>query len=192
MSSNNIMKLNLYSDTKQKLNHFSYIKNINTLSKVFQCADCHTFLSEAKKMTRHLLTCKKGEQKIIFEEGNYSPKPSIFEKLEEHGIFVERELRFYPYYVFYDFETYLNDSNPNHKLIGQMMKLLGNSAYGKSIINFLKHEKVKILSEDKYNKNIRMSGYKSHEDLYKGLSSTSKRCLLNRTSLSKLDLPCIN
>ena len=30
------------------------------------------------------------------------------------------------------------DSNPNHKLIGQMMKLLGNSAYGKSITNFLK------------------------------------------------------
>ena len=32
----------------------------------------------------------------------------------------------------------------------------------------LKHEKVKIVSSDKYNKNIRMNGYKSHEDLYEG------------------------
>jgi ribosomal protein L30E len=93
---NDIMNRNLYNDTKQKLNHFSYIKNINTLSKVFQCVDCGAFMSEAKKMTRHMLTCSKGEQKIIFEEGDYSPTPSIFEKLEEQDIFVERERRFYP------------------------------------------------------------------------------------------------
>ena len=67
------------------------------------------------------------------------------------------------------------DSNPNHKLIGQMMKLLGNSAYGKSITNFLKHDKVKIVSEDKYNKNIRMNGYKSHEDLYEGFEFHFKK-----------------
>jgi hypothetical protein len=48
------------------------------------------------------------------------------------------------------------------------MKLIGNSSNGKCITNFLKHEKVKIISFDKYNKNIRMNGYKSHEDLYEG------------------------
>jgi hypothetical protein len=80
------------------------------------------------------------------------------------------------------------DINPNHKLIGQMMTLLGNSAYGKSITNLLKHEKVKIVSEDKYNKIIKMSGYNHMKICMKGLNSTSKTCLLNRTSLSKLDL----
>jgi hypothetical protein len=116
--SNNIMNLNLYSDTKEKLNHFAYIKHVNTLSKVFQCADCGTFVSEAKKMARHMLTCNKGNQKVIFEEGNSSPKPSIFEKLEEHDIFVERELRSYPYYIFYDFESYLKpkECTPSSKL----------------------------------------------------------------------------
>jgi hypothetical protein len=116
--SNNIMNLNLYSDTKEKLNHFSYIKNINT---VFQCAD-GTFVSEAKKMARHMLTCNKGNQKIIFEEGNYSPKSSIFEKLEEHGILVEKELRFYPYYIFYDFETYLK---PDECTSGSKLQFTG-------------------------------------------------------------------
>jgi hypothetical protein len=60
------------------------------------------------------------------------------------------------------------DINPSLRLIGQMMKMLWNSAYGKSITNFLKHEKVKIVSEDKYNKIIKMGGYKSHENLYEG------------------------
>lgn len=46
---------------------------------------------------------------------------------------------------------------------------------GKSITNFLKHEKVKIVSEDKYNKNIRMNGYKSHEDLYEGFEFHFKK-----------------
>jgi hypothetical protein len=119
---NDIMNLNLYSDTEQKLHHFSYIKNINTLSRVFQCVDCGAILSEAKKLTRHMLTCKKGEQRIIFEEGDYSPKPSIFEKLEEHDIFVEKELRFYPYYIFYDFETYLK---PNECTSDSKLKFTG-------------------------------------------------------------------
>ncbi len=47
---NDIMNLNLYSDTEQKLNHFSYIKNINTLSKVFQCADCGAFLVKQRRL----------------------------------------------------------------------------------------------------------------------------------------------
>jgi hypothetical protein len=69
-------------------------------------------------MTRHLLTYRKVEQNIIFEEDNYSPRPSIFEKLEEHGIFVETELRLYPYYIFYYSQTFLkpNECTSSSKL----------------------------------------------------------------------------
>ncbi len=54
---NDILNLNLYTD--KQINHFSYIKNINKLSKTFQCPECNTFLSEAKKMSRHSLICNK-------------------------------------------------------------------------------------------------------------------------------------
>ena len=113
---NNILNLNLY--TEKQINHFSYIKNINKLSKTFQCPDCNIFLREAKKMPKHMLTCSKGKPKIFFEAGNYNPPLSIFEQLEENGVLVERELRFYPYYIFYDFETYLkpNECNSSSKL----------------------------------------------------------------------------
>jgi hypothetical protein len=113
---NDILNLNLYTD--KQIIHFSYIKNIHKLSKTFQCPECNTFLSEAKKMNRHSLICNKGNPKIIFEEGNYKPSSSVFEKLEVNGILVSKELRFYPYFIFYDFETWLrpNESQSDTKL----------------------------------------------------------------------------
>lgn len=113
---NDILNLNLYND--KQINHFSYIKNINILSKTFQCPEFNTFLSEAKKMNRHSLKCNKGNPKIVFEEGNYKPTPSVFEKLAVNGILVSKELRFYPYFIFYDFETWLrpNESESDTKL----------------------------------------------------------------------------
>lgn len=72
-------------------------------------------------------------------------------------------------------ERRAGDANPNYKLRGEMMKLIGNSSYGKCITNFLKHEKVKIVSSDKYNKSIRLNGYKSHEDLNEGFEFRFKK-----------------
>src|SRR6185437_13318066 len=42
------------------------------------------------------------------------------------------------------------DANKDYKLRGEMMKLMGNSSYGKCITNILKHETVKIVPESKY------------------------------------------
>jgi hypothetical protein len=60
------------------------------------------------------------------------------------------------------------DKNKSHKLRGEMMKLLGNASYGKCITNFLKHEIVKIVREDQYDRYIRKSNYKSHQDSLDG------------------------
>jgi hypothetical protein len=46
-------------------------------------------------------------------------------------------------------ERRTGDASPDYKLRGEMMKLMGNSSYGKCITNFLKHETVKIVAEDK-------------------------------------------
>ena len=60
------------------------------------------------------------------------------------------------------------DKCNDYKLIGDMMKLLGNSSYGKTITNFLKHDTVKIVSNTNYDKNLRKNTYKTHEDLING------------------------
>ena len=49
-----------------------------------------------------------------------------------------------------------------------MMKLMGNSSYGKCITNFMKHETTKIVSEKDYARNVIKNNYKSHEDLLDG------------------------
>ncbi|EGF79444.1 hypothetical protein BATDEDRAFT_25791 [Batrachochytrium dendrobatidis JAM81] len=65
-------------------------------------------------------------------------------------------------------ERRARDTNPNHKLRGDMMKLIGNAPYGKYIMNFLKHETVKIVGQDTYNKNVRRNNYLGHQDLVEG------------------------
>jgi hypothetical protein len=44
------LSLNIYTELDQNLHHFSYIINLDQLSKVFQCPECHSFFSEFKKL----------------------------------------------------------------------------------------------------------------------------------------------
>ena len=67
-------------------------------------------------------------------------------------------------------------ASSDYKLRGEMMKLMGNSSYGKCITNFLNHETVKIVSEDKYNKNVRrVKDYIDHQDLNEGYEFRFKK-----------------
>ena len=38
--------------------------------------------------------------------GSYQPEPTVFELLEDEGIMVPEEDRYYPYHITYDFESY--------------------------------------------------------------------------------------
>ena len=96
-----IMNLNLHH------NHFSFIKDIHNITKVFKCSQCHQFLSLYKLLKRHLQTCNKGVQKIQYVGGNYQNKETIFELLGHENIDIPNDLRYYPYFLFFDFETYL-------------------------------------------------------------------------------------
>jgi ribosomal protein L37AE/L43A len=95
------LSLNIYSDLRQNHHHFSYIINLSQLTKVFQCPECHSFFSEFKKIKRHHTICKK--PKIVFEDGNYQPKLNVFENLGLNAIHVPQEMRFYPYFIYFDF-----------------------------------------------------------------------------------------
>jgi hypothetical protein len=72
-------------------------------------------------------------------------------------------------------ERRAGDIDKAYKLRGEMMKLMGNSSYGKCITNFLKHEKVKIVNEDCYTNNIRRNNYIGHEDLNEGFEFRFKK-----------------
>ena len=56
-------------------------------------------------MNRHEHTCNQ-VTKGKFVGGSYQPEPTVFELLEDEGIMVPEEDRYYPYHITYDFESY--------------------------------------------------------------------------------------
>ncbi|EGF82114.1 hypothetical protein BATDEDRAFT_23425 [Batrachochytrium dendrobatidis JAM81] len=92
----------------------------------------------------------------------------------EHGLVVsnitfavryERKAHFKSFSEQVSNERRVRDTSPGYKLRGEMMKLMGNSSYGKCITDFLKYETVKIVTGDNYIKNIRRNNYIEHQDL---------------------------
>ena len=97
------MYLNLYET------HFSYIKDINTYCHSWRCRNCETSLwKNPKDLHRHERTCTEGIKRV-YKGGVYHPPPSVFERLDDEGIVVEKMLRYYPYRATFDFESYFSD-----------------------------------------------------------------------------------
>ena len=95
----NSMYLNLHGK------HFSYIKNISLYSKSYSCSKCDKLWKSAWALNRHERTCE-AVVKHTFPGGAYRVPQTLFHLLEDEGIVVPDDLRFYPYRVTFDFECY--------------------------------------------------------------------------------------
>ena len=97
------MYLNLYEA------HFSYIKDIRMYSHSYKCSKCEQALWKTPyDLHRHERTCEAGVNRK-YKGGVYHPPPSVFERLDDEGIVVEKMLRYYPYRATFDFESYFSD-----------------------------------------------------------------------------------
>ena len=97
------MYLNLYEA------HFSYIKDIRMYSHSYKCSKCEQALWKSPwELHRHERTCEAGVNRK-YKGGVYHPPPSVFERLDDEGIVVEKMLRYYPYRATFDFESYFSD-----------------------------------------------------------------------------------
>ena len=97
--------LNLYET------HFSYIKDINTYCHSWRCRNCETSLWKSPyHLHRHESTCEAGVNRI-YKGGVYQPPSSIFQRLDDEGIVVEKTLRYYPYRATFDFECFFTGDN---------------------------------------------------------------------------------
>lgn len=94
------MNLNLYEE------HLSYISHMNVYSKKYECRNCKTLFPTHVRVMRHEKRCKEATR-YIFPGGYYARPQHIFEELEYLDIKVEDDLRFYPYFITYDFESLL-------------------------------------------------------------------------------------
>ena len=95
----NSMYVNLYGK------HFSYIKDISLYSKSYCCSKCDKFWKSSWALNRHERTCE-AVVKHTFHGGAYRVPQTLFHILEDEGINVPDDLKFYPYRATFDFECY--------------------------------------------------------------------------------------
>ncbi|XP_078601001.1 uncharacterized protein LOC144876010 [Branchiostoma floridae x Branchiostoma japonicum] len=97
---NNTMYLNLCEQ------HYSYIKDFKTYAKSYACPQCGKRWPHRGHCERHIRTCD-GKVNKEYPGGAYHLPQTIFEKLQDEGIVVPEEDRYYPYRACFDIECLL-------------------------------------------------------------------------------------
>ena len=105
----NSMYLNLYGS------HFSYINNLKMYSKSYCCSKCEKLWKTAWALNRHEKTCE-ATIRHVFPGGVYKVPQTIFDLLEDEGIVIPEELKYFPYRAKFDFECYFKreDQHPGN------------------------------------------------------------------------------
>ena len=100
----NVLNMNMYG------NHLSFITNTESYCKKYRCINCDQLFKTASSCKRHQTTCSLAS-KYQFPGGFYQLRDSIFHQLEEYGICVPDEDRYFEYFGVFDFESYLKRIN---------------------------------------------------------------------------------
>ena len=87
-------------------NHLSYINDIRRYSRSYKCRSCEQVCDTFFKWKRHERTCFNSVH-YCFPGKFYSPPLDLFDKLKNSGINVDFEEFYYPFFIVYDFESYL-------------------------------------------------------------------------------------
>ena len=105
----NSMYLNLYGS------HFSYINNLKMYSKTYCCSKCDKLWKIAKALNKHEKTCE-ATVRHVFPGGVYKVPQTIFDLLEDEGIVISEDLKYFPYRATFDFECYFKkeDQHPRN------------------------------------------------------------------------------
>ena len=98
------MRLNIWE------NHLSIIVDFGHYCGIYKCVHCDKLWDSNRHSYRHTITCKTAVCDF-FPAGIHKNPPSIFEKLEEIGICVPANKKFFPYFSFYNYETYFSQKN---------------------------------------------------------------------------------
>ena len=98
------MRLNIWE------NHLSLIVDFQHYCSVYQCIHCGKLWDQNNHYYRHTKTCKT-TVRDLFPGGIHKNPLTIFKKLEEIGICVPANERFFPYFACYDFKAYFSQEN---------------------------------------------------------------------------------
>ena len=102
------MKLKLHE------NHFSLIHDFEKYCNVYRCVKCDQLWYQNMNYLQHIKHCP-GKITQHYPGGVYRNPKTVFEKLQDMGIHIDLNDRFYPYTTVYDFECYFDGQGlPNN------------------------------------------------------------------------------
>ena len=96
---------NLYLNLYKK--HFSYIKAMTKYSKSYACSRCGKYWKDGFRLNRHEKTCE-AKVRYKFPGGVFHLPKTVFELLEEEGVSIPEDLKYFPYHATFDFECLFN------------------------------------------------------------------------------------
>ena len=99
--------LNLWTD------HINLISDHKKFTKSYQCGSCQKIFNRPYLLRRHTRGDCMNKTKYIFPGGYYSYYETIFQELDEVGVFVKPEQRFYPFFLVWDMECVLLPNQHN-------------------------------------------------------------------------------
>ena len=86
--------------------HINLIIDFKVYARKYVCGICRKILTSKQALKRHGTNCF-WKTKYVFSGGYYKYTTSLFEDLEEVGVFVPHNLRHYPYFAVWDMEAML-------------------------------------------------------------------------------------
>jgi hypothetical protein len=98
------MNLNLYED------HFSYVSDMEKYSHSFLCSKCDRLWKHVGMLHRHERT-STGDVIYKYPDGVYHTPQTVLDRLEDEGIDVPAEDRYYPYRATYDIDVMLQPTD---------------------------------------------------------------------------------
>ena len=90
--------------------HFSHIKDLMSYCESFSCSKCGKLWKSYWMLQLHEQTCE-AKDRYSYPGGVCHPNQCIFEKIEEFGIDIPEDLKYYPYRATYDIEAMLEPTD---------------------------------------------------------------------------------
>ena len=90
--------------------HFSYVYDLKKYASFYKCNKCGQLWSAAWPCARHEFTCDTITREV-YPVGHFKPKSTVFDKLQDVGIEIPQEKRYFKHFITYDFEAFMKKSD---------------------------------------------------------------------------------
>ena len=102
------MYLDLSDLSDDGVPRFRYIHDLHKYAPFFRCGKCSQLWKYSSYCARHEATCDT-QTKRVYPDGYFRVSSTVFERMNDVGVSVPQDLRIFPHFITYDFESRMVD-----------------------------------------------------------------------------------